>query len=96
MAFAGLGQVAARRGRVAEARGILDELHARAKTQYVTPVAFTGLYVTLGDHDAAFEWLERAYTERRGWMAYLNIEPFLDGLRPDPRFQRWVERMRLT
>jgi tetratricopeptide (TPR) repeat protein len=96
MAFAGLGYVAARRGRMVEARGILDELHERARTRYISPVAFTGLYVTLGEHDQAFEWLEKAYQERRGWLAYLNIEPLLEGIRPDPRFQRLVERMRLT
>jgi serine/threonine-protein kinase len=96
MAFAGLGHVAAHRGRMVEARGILDELHERARTRYISPVAFTGLYVTLGEHDRAFEWLEKAYQERRGWLAYLNIEPLLEGIRPDPRFQRLVERMRLT
>ena len=96
MAFAGLGHVAARRGDLQESRRILAELHQRARSSYVSPVAFTGLYVALGEHDAAFEWLEQAYRERRGWMAYLNIEPLLEGLRPDPRFRRLVERMRLT
>jgi eukaryotic-like serine/threonine-protein kinase len=96
MAFAGLGHVAARRGRRDEARAVLDELHLRSRTKYVSPVAFTGLYVALGDIDAAFEWLDKAYAERRGWLAYLKIEPLLDSLGPDPRFQRLVERMRLT
>ena len=96
MAFAGLGHVAARRGHPQEARAVLDELHRRARTEYISPVAFTGLYVTLGEADAAFEWLEKAYQERRGWLAYLNIEPLLDGLRSDTRFHRLVERMRLT
>lgn len=59
-------------------------------------MAFTGLYVALGELDAAFEWLEKAYQERRGWLAYLNIEPLLEGLRADPRFRRLVERMRLA
>ena len=96
MAFAGLGHVAARRGHPQEARAVLDELHRRARTEYISPVAFTGLYVTLSEADAAFEWLEKAYQERRGWLAYLNIEPLLDGLRSDTRFHRLVERMRLT
>jgi serine/threonine-protein kinase len=96
MAFTGLGHVAARRGRVDEARAVLNELHERSKTRYVSPVALCGLYVTLGQADAAFEWLEQAYQERRGWLAYLKIEPMLDGLRNDPRFARLVERMRLT
>jgi eukaryotic-like serine/threonine-protein kinase len=96
MAYAGLGHVAARRGRPDEARAVLDQLLDRSKVHYVSPVALCGLYVTLGDPDAAFEWLERAYQERRGWLAYLKIEPMLDGLRQDARFTRLVERMRLT
>ena len=78
-----------------ETRQVLDELHRRARTSYVTPVAFTGLYVALGEHDTAFEWLEEAFRDRRGWLAYLKIEPLLEELRPDPRFRRLVERMRL-
>jgi serine/threonine-protein kinase len=96
LAYAGLGHVAARRGQREQARAVLDELHRRAQTRYVSPVALTGLYVTLGEADAAFEWLEQAYRERRGWLAYLKIEPMLDGLRADPRFSRLVERMGLT
>jgi tetratricopeptide (TPR) repeat protein len=96
MAFAGLGYVAARRGRVDEAKVVLDELLERSKTQYVSPVALCGLYINLNQADEAFEWLERAYGERRGWLAYLKIEPMFDRLRNDPRFLRLVERMRLA
>jgi tetratricopeptide (TPR) repeat protein len=96
LAYAGLGHVAARQGRTSEALTVLRELDERAKTRYVSPVAQAGLYVSLGDADRAFEWLEKAYQERRGWLAYLKIEPMLDGLRADARFHRLVERMRLT
>jgi eukaryotic-like serine/threonine-protein kinase len=96
MAFAGLGHVAARRGRMDEARSVLQELDQRAKVRYVSPVAQAGLYVTMGEADAAFEWMERAYQDRRGWLAYLKIEPVLDGIRADARFNRLLERMRLV
>ncbi len=96
LAFAGLGHVAARRGRPEETRKVLAELQERARTGYVSPVAMVGLHVALGEFEAAFEGLERAYAERRGWLAYLRIEPMLDGVRADPRFQRLLERMRLT
>jgi tetratricopeptide (TPR) repeat protein len=96
MAYAGLGHVAARRGRHDEARAVLEDLHRRAETSYVSPVPFTGLYVTLGETDAAFDWLEKAYDERRGWLAYLKIEPLLEGIRYDARFLRLMQRMRLT
>lgn len=96
LAFAGLGQVAASRGRIGEARTILSEMHERARTRYVSPVALAKLYVAVGDADAAFEWLEQCYRDRRGWLAYLKVEPTLDPLRGDPRFHRLMERMRLT
>ena len=40
--------------------------------------------------------MERAYTERRGWLAYLNVNPLLDSVRGDPRFNVLVRRMGLT
>jgi hypothetical protein len=55
-----------------------------------------GLQVALGDFDLAFEGLERAHEERRGWLAYLRIEPMLEPLHGGARFQRLLERMRLT
>jgi len=96
LAIAGLGAVAAARGRPDEARAILADLEARHREGYVSPVAFVMLHAALGDTDPAFVWLERTYEQRRGWLAYLNVEPMLDGLRGDPRFRRLLERMRLA
>ena len=96
LAVAGLGSVAAARGREDEARAALADLEARRGQGYVSPVAFVTLCAALGDTDAAFAWLDRAYEERRGWLAYLKVEPALDTLRGDPRFRRLQERMRLS
>jgi tetratricopeptide (TPR) repeat protein len=85
LAEAGLGAVAAARGRPEEARAILAELEALVM-----------VHSALGDADRAFDWLDCAYEERRGWLVYLNVEPMLDTLRGDPRFRRLVERMRLA
>ena len=54
------------------------------------------LHAGLGEPDAAFEWLDRALDDRRGWLAYLKVEPLLDPLRSDARFTRLLERMRLA
>jgi TolB-like protein/Tfp pilus assembly protein PilF len=96
LSYAGLGHVAALRGRVDEARTVLKELEERQRTRYVSPVALAMIQVALGDVDASFDLLEKARQERRGWLAYLRIEPILDPLRSDLRFQRLLERMRLT
>jgi len=39
--------------------------------------------------------MERALEERRGWLAYLRVNPLLDPLRGEPRFQALIEKMRL-
>jgi len=44
-------------------------------------------YLGLGDLDAALGELERAYRERRGWVAYLDAEQMFDPLRGHPRFE---------
>jgi Flp pilus assembly protein TadD len=96
LATAGLGLVAVARGRLTDARGILDGLYAVSRDRYVTPVAFAMMHAGLGEADRAFEWLDQAMEERRGWLAYLKVEPLLDPLRIDPRFMRLMQRMRLA
>ena len=96
LATAGLGLVAVARGRLTEARGVLDGLTAASRERYVSPVAFVLMHAGLGEADLAFEWLDRAVEDRRGWLAYLRVEPLLDPLRGDPRFGQLLERMRLA
>jgi serine/threonine protein kinase/tetratricopeptide (TPR) repeat protein len=96
LATAGLGRVAVARGRLTEARGILDGLYAESRERYVSPVAFAMVHAGLDEADRAFEWLDRAMEGRRGWLAYLKVEPLLDPLRGDARFARLMEKMRLA
>jgi hypothetical protein len=96
LATAGLGQVAVARGRLTEARSVLEGLYARSRERYVTPVAFVMMHAALGETDPAFEWLGRAMEDRRGWLAYLKVEPMLDPLRGDSRFGKLLEKMRLA
>jgi serine/threonine-protein kinase len=94
-AYASLGRLAARRGNVAEAEARMVRLKAIAQGAYVSPVDFARLAIGLGNHDEAFEWIRRAHAERRGWLAYLRVEPMLDPLRGDLRFAQWLRTMRL-
>jgi serine/threonine-protein kinase len=88
-----LGHAYAVAGQIAEARKILDELHALATSQYVHAYGFALIHVGLGENDAALEWLDRAYQDRNSWMPYVQVEPRLDPLRADPRFQDLLGRM---
>ncbi len=92
---ASLGYVLARSGRKAEAEAVLADLTARAERDYVSPVAFATLHLGLGNWDTALDWTERSHAERRGWGAYLRVNPLLDPLRGMPRFEALIRKMRL-
>jgi len=90
-----LAYVLGRTGQEAEARSILAELEATAATEYVSPVAFATIFIGLGDYDRALDWAEKAVDARRGWVAYLNVNPILDPMRRHPKFEMLVKRMQL-
>ncbi len=93
--LAALGWILARAGKRDEATSLLAELERRAASAYVSPVAFATLHLGLGDHAKALDWAERACAERRGWLAYFKVNPLLDPLRSEPRFQALVQNLRL-
>jgi eukaryotic-like serine/threonine-protein kinase len=59
------------------------------------PFGLIWAYAGLGDNDLAFSYLERAYQERAGRMVWLNVDPTLEPLRSDPRFEDLVRRVGL-
>jgi hypothetical protein len=46
----------------------------------------------LQENDEAFTWLQRAFEQRSLWLGYLNVEPQLDAVRSDQRFQGLLRR----
>ena len=76
-------------------RWILDDRTERAKQEYVTPTSFAANHANLGEKDQAFEWLEKAYEERRGQLIFLKSDNRWDPLRDDPRFTDLLRRMNL-
>lgn len=88
-----LGYALARGGKLEEARGIAEGLERLRTREYVSPVALATVHLGLGNHSRALDWAECALVERRGWLAYLTVNPLVDPLRGDPRFEALVERM---
>ena len=82
-------------GRTKEALQILDDLTKLAKQKYVAPHFFAGIHIGLGENDRAFEYLEKSYEEHSHWLIYLHIDPSMDDLRDDPRFQNLLRRVGL-
>jgi Flp pilus assembly protein TadD len=91
--FATLGYALARGGKLGEARRIADELERLREREYVSPVALATVQLGLGNLERALDWAECAYEERRGWLAYLTVNPLVDPLRGNPRFEALVARM---
>jgi len=93
MTIASLGQVLAESGRRREAAELLQELRGRSGQRYISPCLIAIVQVGLGQRDQAIASLEQAYNNRDQWMLYLKVDPHMDSLRSDPRFQDLVRRV---
>jgi len=78
-----------------KAEAALEKLRATSKRRYVPAYLVARAYAGMAEKDRVFEWLEKAYEERYGYLAYLNVEPLFDNLRSDPRFVDLVHRVGL-
>jgi serine/threonine protein kinase len=92
---AALAHSYAKAGRANEARQVLDDLTKLAKQKYVAPHFVAGIHIGLGENDRAVGYLEESYEERSHWLIYLRIDPSMDDLRDDPRFQNLLRRVGL-
>jgi hypothetical protein len=51
------------------------------------------VYVRLGDNEQAFAWLAKT-VEERNWFAFqARVNPILDPLRSDPRFDALIQKV---
>ena len=48
-----------------------------------------------GDADASFEWLQRSFRMHNSKILFIKTDPLLRNLRPDPRFQTLLAKLRL-
>ncbi|MDQ6759584.1 MAG: tetratricopeptide repeat protein [Acidobacteriota bacterium] len=62
---------------------------------YVRSSSIAGAYGALNDREQAFRWLDQAYQDRDGMLAYLNYQGSLQKYRSDPRFQALIQKLGL-
>jgi TolB-like protein/Flp pilus assembly protein TadD len=91
-----LGYAYGRAGMHDEARLVLEDFVETAKERYVPAYYFAIIHLGLGEQDEALTWLELAFDERSGFLAYAKVEPMLDPLRDDPRFKSLLGRIGLA
>jgi hypothetical protein len=72
----------------------LEDLDRKqAQGDYVPAADYVFANVRRGSIDAAFEWLPKMVEERNWFALQLGINPILDPLRGDPRFEALAEKV---
>ncbi len=90
-----LGHALARAGRTTEARATLRQLEAVARRRYVDAYDLALVHIGLGQVDEAFAALTRAANDRSGMVVYARVDPLLEPLRRDARFDILLASMGL-
>ncbi len=86
------GYIMASLGRTVEAREALHALSELARERYVPPYAFALVHAGLGDRDAVFDWLNRAFEARDVNLMFLTGDPKWEPFKTDERFTALLER----
>jgi TolB-like protein/DNA-binding winged helix-turn-helix (wHTH) protein len=88
-------QVYGTSGRLAEARKALEKFKQANRSGTLGQTSVMGAaYFWMGDDDKALAYLQQAYREHLN-ITTLKVEPSLDRIRNDPRFQDLLRRMDL-
>ena len=82
-------------GRRKEARQILRRLEGRSTSAFVPAYNFAVIHIALKEEEVAMRYMQQAYENRDWAMLVLAVEPRLDPLRKDPRFQEISEKLNL-
>ena len=75
---------------------MLADLTAASQKGLVSAFFFALVHAGLDEKSDALSWLEKSYEERSGSIRYLKVEPRLNRLRAEPRFQELMRRVGLA
>jgi TolB-like protein/Flp pilus assembly protein TadD len=93
--LAALGHAYGVAGRRGEARAALGKLVQLSKERDIAWNEVAVVYAGLGEKDKALATLDAAYKRHDGQLNWLKVDPRLDPLRSDPRFEDLLRRMNL-
>jgi len=75
-----------------EARVLVDEISGLPTA---SAYLLATIHASLGEHERALDWLERAYADRDAQIVSLKVDPAFDPLRSTARFQQLFARLGL-
>jgi TolB-like protein len=90
-----LGNAYARAGQPAAALKIIAELQQRVQKDQLGAYEIALVYTGLGQKDQAFAWLQKAFENHDRGLIFLKVDPPMDPLRSDPRFDQLMVRVGL-
>jgi len=76
--------IEAREGRKADALALVHKWENSAG-DFVRPSSLATVYGALNDHENTLKWLQKAYAERDGMLAYMAHDYVIDTVRADPQ-----------
>ena len=91
--LADAGYALAKTGQRKKALEVIDRWKEVEKKKYVMNYWVAVTYAALGDKDAAFAELQKAYQNHDWFLQRIKVDPFMDPLRDDPRFDQMVEKL---
>ena len=65
------------------------------KFQNVDAFQIAEIYAFRGESNKAFEWMEHAYNQRDGGLAEMKGDPLLRNIEEDPRYAKFLKKMKL-
>jgi hypothetical protein len=75
---------------------VLKELMDASKDRYLSLYKIAMIHLGLGDKEQAFDWLNKTGDDHSEWFASVKVDPRLDPLRSDPRFNGLLRRAGLS
>jgi TolB-like protein len=90
---AGIGMAQHSLHHAAPSQAALDALLATMTERWAYQIA--EVYAWRGERDQAFDWLQRAYTQRDGGLIQVKYDPLLKSLRSDARYEALLRQMNL-
>ena len=90
---AAAGYVYAKTGQRDKALANIEQWREIEKKRYVQNYWVAIAYAALGDKDGAFTELEKAFQNHDWFLQRIKVDPFMDPLRDDPRYELMVQRL---
>ena len=83
-------------GRSAEAMKLVHKWEHPQGSVWVRPTSIASVYACMRDKENTFVWLEKAYAERDGILAFMRHQHMFDVYRGDPRYAALIRKVGLT